>query len=81
MLRKFVFWSKGVARNLLDGHNDSLSAESKERRRGTQITFLPECIIAFVFTCVCALICLQGDITSDLLSDMDVNKIDNLLWL
>jgi len=23
----------------------------------------------------------QGDITSDLLSDMDVNKIDNLLWL
>jgi len=23
----------------------------------------------------------QGDMTSDLLSDMDVNKIDNLLWL
>jgi len=23
----------------------------------------------------------QGDISSDLLSDMDVNKIDNLLWL
>jgi len=25
--------------------------------------------------------CVQGDIASDLLSDMDVNKIDNLLWL
>jgi len=23
----------------------------------------------------------QGDITPDLLSDMDMNKIDNLLWL
>jgi len=34
-------------------------------------------LISLVFGSVAV----QGDITSDLLSDMDVNKIDNLLWL